>query len=246
VKTRGERLTDLVTLYEGDCLDVIPTLDRVEAVLTDPPYGISYQSNMRHKADRFDVIIGDDIPQVEWMPLCKPIVSEFGCVICFCEWRYAEQFRSGLIEAGFHVGAQLVWDRVVPGMGDPLSRPSPAHDLMWFAVQGKYVLPGARPSSVYRVQRLSGHHLEHPTQKPVPLMQKIIADYTREGDTVLDPFAGSGSTAIAAMKENRRCILIEKDTKYCQVIRNRVARANGTDSNSLFRKISEDKSEGTA
>lgn len=61
--------------------------------------------------------------------------------------------------------------------------------------------------------------------KPVQLMRELVKDYSREGDTVLDPFSGSGTTGIAALHEGRRAILIEKDPAYCALIRKRVAAA---------------------
>jgi len=235
---KPEVLNEWVTLYEGSALDVLPTLDRasIAAVVADPPYGVSYQSARRiDKSKRFDVLTGDDVPQSGWFAAVKPTLVETGCLLCFCEWKHSETFRTAMTVAGFHVGAQLVWNRVVPGMGDLTGRPSPAHDLIWFAVHGKYQLPGKRPSSVYTVQRLGGHELVHPTQKPVPLMARLIDDYAPAGGLILDPFAGSGTTAIAAMQTGRRCILIECDSRYCDTIRRRVDLASGTGPGSLFR-----------
>ena len=77
----------------------------------------------------------------------------------------------------------------------------------------------------------------HPTQKPLAMMNHIVSVSSRGGDTILDPFAGSGTTAIAAMQEGRRCILIERDPHYCEIIRRRVREADGAAPGTLFREV---------
>lgn len=216
-----------VVIIHGDCNEILPQIPEgaVDAVVTDPPYGIGYQSARRTDTERFNILDGDDKPQTEWPNKAYRTLASGGCVLCFCEWSHAEQYKTAINNSGLKVAAQLVWDRIIHGLGDPSSRPAPQHDLIWFAVKGRYLLPNGRPSSVYRFQRLSGHELRHPTQKPVPLMAKLINDYVPINGLILDPFAGSGTTGVAAVLEGRKCILIEKDARYVEVIRKRIKHA---------------------
>lgn len=74
----------------------------------------------------------------------------------------------------------------------------------------------------------------HPNEKPVSLVRKFIRAHTDPGDLILDPFGGSGTTAVAALHEGRRCLIVEKDPTYCDIIRRRVAEAQAEGPQSLF------------
>lgn len=216
-----------VTVVNADCLEVLRELPDgcVDAVVTDPPYGISFQSARRIETERFNEIANDGAPYVWWLADVSRLLKPGGCLVCFCRWDTAEAFRLSIGWAGLKVGAQLVWDRVIHGLGDLTGRPAPQHDTIWFAVKGRYKLPGKRPSSVYRQQRLGGDELRHPNEKPVTLMRRLIEDYVPPGGIVIDPFGGSGTTAVAALHEGRKCIIIERDPTYCEIIRRRVKEA---------------------
>lgn len=226
-----------VTVIEGDCLGLLRELPDgcCDAIVTDPPYGMSFQSARRtEKTERFDKIANDDQPYVWWLREAARVVAPGGCLVCFCRWDTAEAFRLAIGWAGFRIGAQLVWDRVVHGMGDLTGRPSPQHDTIWFAVAGRYKLPGDRPTSVYRHQRLGGEELDHPNQKPVALMRELIRDYVPPGGLVVEPFAGSGTTGWAAVAEGRRCLMMEVDPTYVAVCQKRISRAMGRQPGTLF------------
>ena len=220
-----------VTVVEGDCLDVLRGIpdESFDAVIADPPYGMSFQSAWRtEKTERFDKIANDDQPFVWWLRDAARVLKPGGCLLCFCRWDSAEAFRQAIGWAGLKGQTQLVWDRVIHGMGDLTGRPSPQHDTIWFACKGKYQLPGSRPSSVVRCQRLGGEELEHPNQKPVKLLRELIRDYVPRGGAVLDPFTGTGSTIVAAACEDRIAVGIEIDPAYAAIARRRVADAMGS------------------
>lgn len=211
-----------VTLYHGDCREVLPTLDIVQAIITDPPYGIDYQSAWRiDKASRFDKLANDDVLSFDWLPVATKLLT-CGPMVCFCRWDVAETFR---IELARHleVKSQGIWDRVAHGMGDLGSALAPQHDTFWFGVKGTWAFPGTRPSSVYRSMRMTGEQLQHPTQKPESLMSEMVSDFTVAGDIVLDPFAGSGTTLAAAKRLGRKAIGIELNEKYCEVAARRLS-----------------------
>ena len=229
-KPEPEILCDGVTLYEGDCLDVLRSLPdaSVDAVVTDPPYGIAYQSAWRiDKRSRFDQIANDDAPFVWWLYDAVRVLKDGGVVLCFCRWDVQEAFRQAMQWAGLEIQSQIIWDRVVHGMGDLKREPAPRHDVIWMGVKGDYQLPGKRPTTIIQAQRLGGEELDHPNQKPQKLMRDLLRSYTTDGSTVLDCFGGSGATGEAAIGTGRRCILIEKDPAYCETIRKRVREADG-------------------
>lgn len=217
-----------VQLYLGDCLEVMRGLPDgcVDAVVTDPPYGISYQSARRIDRDaRFPVIPGDDAPPGEWASAAFRIASDTACLLCFCRWDTAEAFRAALGLAGWTVRSQGVWDRMVHGLGNLRAQLAPQHDLMWFATKGDYRFPGNRPKSVYRAMRLSGQQLVHPTQKPEDLMRQLVDDLVPLGATVLDPFMGSGTTGVACVQTGRDFVGIEIEPHYFDIAQRRIEAA---------------------
>lgn len=203
-------------LHLGNCLELLPTLDAgsIDAIITDPPYGIAYQSAWRiDKQDRFDVIQGDTELDFAWLDEADRLLRDQSSLFVFCRWDVQEQFRDAIAQR-FTVRSQVVWDRGIHGLGDLNAQYAPCHDIAWFATKGKFAFPNGRPKSVYRVDRVSADKLIHPTQKPLPLMKVIINDLTRPGDTVLDCFAGSATTGIACVKTGRNFVGIEIDPVY--------------------------------
>lgn len=212
----------------GDCLEVLrPMPDAsVDAVVTDPPYGIAYQSAWRiDKNARHDPIAGDAAPFVWFMPEAFRLLAPNSAAFVFCRWDTAEAFRQAAEWAGFKVRGQVVWDREHHGMGDLTGAPAPQHDLAWVLGKGRFKFPGKRPKSVIRSARLGGNALVHPTQKPDDLMVQVVDAYCRDAGTVLDPFTGSGTTGVAAVKTGRNFIGIELDEGYADIARRRISEA---------------------
>jgi DNA modification methylase len=211
----------------GDCLEVMRTLPdaSVDAVVTDPPYGMSYQSAWSEAGSRFAKIANDDRPFVWWLYDAARVLKVGGCLLCFCRWDTAEAFRLAIEWAGLKVVSQLIWDRGVHGMGDVATFPGPRHDTIWMASKGRFTFPGRRPVSVLPHQRVAASDLLHPNQKPIPLMQELVRDYTPPGGLILDPFTGSGSTGKAAILEGFRFIGIEREPEYAEIARARIAQA---------------------
>jgi site-specific DNA-methyltransferase (adenine-specific) len=220
----GERKWCVVT---GDCLAVLPTLPpgSVDAVVTDPPYGMSYQSNRSEDGPRFDEIANDTAPFVWWLLGAASALRDGGVIVCFCRWDTAEAFRLAMVWAGLKISGQVVWDRGVHGMGDLNGSPAPRHDTIWIATKGRYTFPGRRPVSVVRHNRVAAEAMRHPNEKPIALMLELVRDYTAENALVVDPFVGSGSTAEAAVKLARRFIGTELSEGYANMARRRIADA---------------------
>lgn len=217
-------MADDITLINGDCLDA--EFPRTHFVITDPPYGIAYQSNRkRDKTERFDVLENDDRADFSWLDKVQNAIMQPAALFVFCRWDVQFAFYEAIARY-WRIRSQVIWDRGVHGLGDLNSQYAPCHDVCWFATQGDYMFPNGRPKSIYHVDRVPANALLHPTQKPLALMQIIVSDLTRVGDLVVDPFMGSGTTAIACAKLQRKFWGCEIDAKYYDIARRRVAEAN--------------------
>lgn len=216
-------------LHLGDCLDVLRTIDAesVDSVIADPPYGMDYQSARRIDASaRKAKVLNDARPFIWWLHDAHRVTREGGALVCFCEWRHQETFRIAIEAAGYTVKSQVIWDRDWHGMGDLNAAFAPQHDVVWFAVKGRgFSFKSGRPHSVLRFRRVAAEALVHPTEKPVALMEHLVAKVTPAAGTVLDPFAGSGSTGVACVNTGRRFIGIEREPKYFEIARERIAQA---------------------
>lgn len=212
-------------VIEGDALTVLRTMQdaSVDAVITDPPYGIAYQSAWRiDKAARLPKIANDARPFVWWLYDAYRVTKDGGALVCFCRWDVQDAFKQAIQWAGYTVRSQVIWDRMDHGMGDLEGAFAPQHDVIWYATKGRVKLQGPRPMSVIRVRRLPADALAHPNEKPVPLMRALVRAVTKPGDLVLDCFAGTCSTGRGCLQERRRFVGIEIEPHYCNLGRERL------------------------
>jgi len=209
----------------GDCLEVMKKLpDKcVDLVLTDPPYGINFQSAWRtDKAKWKPKIANDKLPFIWWLYDGYRVTKDGGSLICFSRWDVDQDFKRSIELAGWTIKSQIIWDRQVHGMGDIKASFAPQHDTIWFAVKGKFQFPNKRPKSVLSFQRVSADKLTHPNEKPNELLEHLINTLTTEGQTILEPFAGSGSTLTACKQLNRNFIGVEISEEYCKIAEQRL------------------------
>lgn len=197
---------DAVTIYHGDCREVLPTLqlDGLSLVLTDPPYGMSYKPlRGSDGSKRFsEAVIGDDEPFDPAHLLRFPRLVLFGA-----NW-YADKLPPS--------GGWIVWDKTPRGIKDGFAA---SHaELAWTNLAGSI----KKYSLQWGGEAHGGDPHLHPTQKPVDLMAAIITASTAVGDLVLDPYMGSGTTLRAAKNEGRRSIGIERDERYCEIAATRM------------------------
>lgn len=197
-----------VTLYHGDAREILPHVE-ADVLLTDPPYGIGYEANRRRVAlpksirgDR-DVSVRDDV-LLWWSP--RP-------ALIFGSWKAPRPEGTRMV---------LVWDQGdALGMGDTSLPWKPCWQEIYVLGSG---FRGRRTSSELRnsppVQSLARNGRVHPNEKPIRLIQALLAKCP-EG-TVLDPFAGSGTTLVAAKNLGRRAIGIEIEERYCEVAAKRL------------------------
>ena len=200
-----------VTLYLGDCLEFMRTLPdgAVDAVVTDPPYGVSWKtpvSPRRPKGGWF--VIGDDTPFDPSPFLLFPVVAMCGAQ------HYADRLPSS--------PGWVIWDK---RNGMPSNDQGDA-DLIWTNALGRTL--------IYRQTWNGGGSLLaengpdraiHPTQKPVALMVWLLQKITRPGATVFDPFMGSGTTGVACVRTGRKFIGCEIDPTYFAIAERRIREA---------------------
>lgn len=206
-------MDDLVTLYHGDCHQILEWTEG-DVLVTDPPYGMEFRSNMRDPGYRMEAIVGDGDTVSR-----DDVLAQWGDrpALVFGTWRMPrpENTRQMLVW----------WKRAAgPGMGD-LKMP-------WGnATEEIYVLgdgwSGTRRANVLVTDDQRGgtngqaSKWGHPTPKPVGLMEQLI-EYAPPG-VIVDPFAGSGATLVAARNLGRRVVGVEIAEQYCEIIAQRLA-----------------------
>lgn len=216
-------------ILHGDALKLMAEMpsESVDLVVTDPPYGMGYRSNMRPKHERFAAIENDATfdPewQLAWMKECYRVLKPDTHFYAFCSDHHIGRFRDTAAEAGFTVRRTLVWHKGGGGMGDLSGDYAHETEFVVFGHKGRRDLGGGRISNVFAVPKVRPREMRHPTEKPVGIVRTLVQKSSNPGDVVLDPFAGSGTTGQAAREEGRRFVLIERDPAYLDTINARLA-----------------------
>lgn len=194
------------TLYLGDCRDVLPTLGKVDAVVTDPPYGINWKPRVTHQDQPWVDVIDFDIRQM--------LVGRFNLV-----WG-GQYFADKLpLAEGW-----LTWcKRPIDGFCND-NRSYSTTELAW-RDWGK---PKFK-SIVWDGGKREGHPDNrtfcHPAQKPVEIMEWCVHQLPDDAQTILDPFMGSGTTGVAAVQMGRDFIGIEREERYFEIACRRIEQA---------------------
>lgn len=202
-----------IIIINSDCREILPHLEPVDLVLTDPPYGIGMSEGFegfegfggfgepiarRQYPDQWDNARPGETTFLEILSKCKSAIV------------FGGNYFADVLPRSSH---WLVWDKMqtMPTFSDC--------ELAWTNINRKSV-----KKKVVEWNGLLGKERErfHPTQKPQELMQWCIENYSKQGETVLDPFGGSGTTAVAAKHLGRKCILIEAIEKYCEIAAKRL------------------------
>jgi site-specific DNA-methyltransferase (adenine-specific) len=211
------------TLYLGDCMDILPTLDKVDAVITDPPYGIKRdgkpQSTSSHGGHKGYKFLGWDSGRPSHEVFSKILVAGKVHVI------WGGNYFADLLPP---TSKWLFWDK-----GQRIDQAD--GELAWTSMDGAM--------RVFLLNRaaIATDGAVHPTQKPVRLMSWCIGQ-AGNPQTILDPFMGSGTTGVAAVQMGRKFIGIEREPKYFEIACKRIEDAqrvsdmfgfNGTNTNDL-------------
>jgi DNA modification methylase len=197
---------------------------KADMVFTDPPYGVSYQSNMRTESDKFDVLKNDEEVLTDWI---VPATTFSTGWFLFCtSWKVLPKwFDVGKnIDVVNGLTNMIIWDKGGGGIGDLEHSLSTDYEMILAYNRGNKIV-GKRLGSVWSIGKDGSMNYAHPTQKPVELPAQAIQ--TLSTGSVLDLFGGSGSTLIACEQLNRTCYMMELDPKYVDVIRKRYAKFIG-------------------
>jgi len=201
-------------LIQGDCKKVLPYFDvwEFDVIITDPPYGLEIAKNGRIGGDNIGK--AKNYGSIKWdsrRGLTKNIFHEFRRVS-----------RNQVIFGGNYFtdvlpvsSCWLVWDKRKGTTPDNFAD----GELIWTSFNGQIRIFSHLWRGMFRDSERGERY--HPTQKPVKLMEWIIQMFTQEGDVVLDPFIGSGSTMVACQNLKRSCVGIEIEPKYCEIVKKR-------------------------
>jgi hypothetical protein len=217
---------DGITIFHADCRDVLPTIEAVDHVITDPPF----EAEAHTLARRVRSGGGVDVLHIPFAAidqdtrlLCGSEIGRIAqrWVLTFCQIEAAMTWRSAYERSGLTYKRSCVWvkpDGAPQFTGD---RPGMGFETivaMHRTTPSAWNGGGRRGVFTHNV----GTHPDHPTQKPIALMRELVALFTNENDLILDPFMGSGTTLRAAKDLGRRAIGIELDERYCEIAARRL------------------------
>jgi site-specific DNA-methyltransferase (adenine-specific) len=251
------KTNDKATLFEGDCLDVLPTLPErsVDMIFADPPYNLSNGGITCHAGRMVSVNKGEwDKSQgtgpehefaLDWLGACRRVLKDDGTIWVSGTMHKIYSVGFALQQLGYKLLNEISWFK--PNASPNLSCRYFTHShetVIWAAKSEKskhkfnYQLmkniAGGKqmrslwmdidvedsPQDIWSITTPSGEEKKfgkHPTQKPVALLERIILSSTNPGDIVLDPFAGSSTTGVAAIRHGRCFIGIDSNTEYLEL-----------------------------
>ena len=227
-----------ITIYQGDCLEILPTIGPVDHVITDPPYDAHTHANIRRGAGP------RTRPGFPFRPIDVPNPLDFspldddgrtaagraitraarGWILVFCEIEGAMLWRDAL-EPARYLRTQL-WRKVDAAPQFTGDRPG----LGWETIvtcwnrPGRTTWNGGGRHGVYDYPTVKVGRA-HPSQKPEALMIELVRLFSDPGDTIADPYMGSGSLLVAAKRLGRRAIGIERQAHYCDMAVRRLAQS---------------------
>lgn len=220
------------TIWHGDSRLLVPTIDQpVNLIITDPPYGMGYESNFAETAQgkRFVRQLEGDLTLEEALVLFSDVMTPLvaktvdDCdMYVFCRWNMIDVWTAAVNKlVPFEVKNVIVWEKVYLGMGDVDGNWPFAWEAILYAKKGRRHV-NYRRNNVLSFHRVDKDAMIHPTQKPVDLLQELMKVSSVKGDFVVDPFSGAGSTAVAAHQLGRIGLGIESDIFYIERSRERL------------------------
>lgn len=211
-------------IVNGDCIAEMEKLAdcSVDCVVTDPPYGIEYVSNRRTvESEVIKPVANDGLTDALalWENACKVLsrkMKENSHIYIFTSWKVYPQFAE-ITGKYFRIKNCLIWRKNNHGTGDLEGNYSEQYEMIIFATKGNRKLNGGRDSNILEFDKVASASLVHSCEKPVDLLEFLIEKSSDAGEMVIDPFAGSGSTLVAAKNRNRQYWGCELDTENYRI-----------------------------
>lgn len=205
-------------IFHGEAFETLKTFESasVDLVVTDPPYLVNYRDREGRKVrndDNAAAVLGV-------FPELYRVLKKDSYAVVFCGWSAIDQFSRAWTEAGFAVGGHLVWAKDYVSNAKHVQY---RHESAWLLTKGRPERNGKALPDLMQWTYSGNRH--HPTEKAVEVIGPLVRAFSKPGDKVLDPFLGSGTTAVAAALAGRVGIGIELEAKYCDLARARVAGA---------------------
>lgn len=209
----GRTLVPDVDLQLGDCLAGLRKLPSGSAhyCFTDPPYGIRYRSTAPH---RYGPVLNDNLPVEQFRVWLDAVFGEISRVLGpdaalhVCAGWSTGDIILPVLKRHFTVRACIVWNKISPGISWWVRG---LHEFVYFCTQGRPSPPRPAPLDIWSIPRVPVHERIHACQKPIGLVLQAMLPFTQPGQLVLDPFAGSATTAVACLQSRRRFLGWEQD-----------------------------------
>lgn len=212
---------DGITIYHGDCREILPHVGRVGSVVTDPPYGINTKSDGMGKLSPWADLCNSALWYESWIGQCKSMIAVDGALWTFLNWRSMVTFQKASCDARWPIESLLVWDKCWIGPGGQKGL-RPSYEMVALFAGETFGIEDRGLPDIQRFKWSSIKPSGHPAEKPVELLQWLIAT-TPDHHSILDPFMGSGTTLVAAKQLGRKAIGIELEEKYCEIAVQRLA-----------------------
>lgn len=228
-----------VTLYLGDCLEILPTLgdNSADMLVTDPPYGVGYDGGHFHNGDvnikrSREKLVGDGDGSLYGRVL--PQIARVCDGPCYMFYAATMSFNvfEAVLAAGCKIHAIIVWHKTNVKYASMWANYKNRYELLLYFKPKRSTLRWIGPSdenTIWEMKRDSCCQF-HPTQKPVAVMARAIGNHYAYN--VLDPFMGSGAAGVACVKRGRKFVGIEIEPKYFEIAKKRILaaqEANGND-----------------
>jgi site-specific DNA-methyltransferase (adenine-specific) len=227
---------DYVTLYHGDCLATLGALSGLDlaAVVTDPPYASGARTEasksssgamLRGERWASKPIENDQMTTTGFVWLIRevcyavrPMLSDGGSLLAFIDWRQWPNLIGAIESTNMRVNGMVVWDKQSYGLGNGFRA---QHELICHASKGTPRIASRSTGNVLRAKRVPND--DHPSPKPVSLMESLLEVVAEPGELICDPFAGGGATLLAAKNLGLRAIGIEYEERHCETTAKRLA-----------------------
>jgi site-specific DNA-methyltransferase (adenine-specific) len=228
--------TDNGVLLCGDCIEIMKKLPKesVDLILTDPPYNISKENNFSTMRNvRVGIDFGEwdkNFDLFSWLDYGISLLNKNGSMFIFNAWKNIGNIAMYAEEKGMEAKDCFRWEKSNPMPRNRDRRYIVDYEFGVWLVKKKAKWIFNRQNEKFErpkfISSVTGgkERTKHPTQKPISLMEHLLKIHSNENEIVLDPFMGSGTTAIASEKTNRKWIGIELSEEYCEITKDRLVK----------------------